>query len=980
MKTNRLAAVLSLAVAAAAYADEPLPRDPNNTYGSFENGMSYIIRHNANPPGRVSVWIHIKTGAINEKDDQNGIAHFLEHMAFNGSTHFPPGKLLPLLGSLGMTFGADTNAHTSLQETVYKLNLPDTKPKNIDLAMRIFSDYAGGLNLSDEEINNERKVILEEYRTGTGPGKRLGKLFDRDVFAGTRLADHDVIGDAEQIKKFTPAQFRNYYNTWYQPKNMTLIVVGDVTPDDVLPSAKKWLSGVSARTTDTPQQKAGIKPTGQPAAYVYTDAEQVEGEVQLLRLGAGEPPVTTYEAYRTETLRQIAAAIVNRRYANLVKSGRAAFRGASADVDPFLTETVISAASATGEPGDWKPMLQQLVTEIDRALEHGFTDAEMKLIVKGITAEAERAVTAESTRETREVVARLSSDIGRERPLLSAAQDLELFKRVVAGLTVADLNRAFTDAFSGNKFAYVLNLPANKAGFAAPRADEVLAVADAAWSNKTDAIADAKAAESILAAEPAAGTVANMEIDPDLKITTATFANGVVLHHKFSDYKKDRVLVSIALPGGQIEETNDTRGISDLAGVILERPATNRLTSTQVADLLTGKTVAVKGGIGNDSLLIQVTGTNKDLPAGLQLAYALLTDGKLEQASVDDWKKNTLQEIEADKTQARAHLQEALSKTVYGGDPRFRPLVPDDVNRLTRDAAEAWYKRITGGSAVEVTIVGDIKAEDAMALAARYVGALPKREHGFDALDGLREIKRPAGPFKADVKFTSVTPQALAMAGFISCEMTSPDRRPLVLAAEVLTTRMIDRLREKEQLVYSIGARNQPARGLPGTGLFSAGSFTDPTNDTKLADEVLEMVNEFAKTGPTDEELTTAKKQVITTVSTQMRDPGFWLGQLSEQTYRKLKLADLKELPAIYETFSKEDVRAVVAKYLKPETTVRMIITPEAGAATPSTNAAAPTPTPVPAATTTPASQPAEPVAAVAPATQPTTAPATTQP
>ncbi|HEX8322956.1 MAG TPA: insulinase family protein [Tepidisphaeraceae bacterium] len=924
-------------------ADEPLPRDDGNVYGQFDNGLKYIIRHNANPPGRVNLYLHVKTGALNESNDQNGLAHFLEHMAFNGSTHFPPGKLLPLLGSLGMTFGADTNAHTNLWETLYKLNLPDTKPQTIDLAAQIFSDYASGLNLSDAEIENERKIILEEYRSREGVGQRVRKQTYRDVFAGTKLATHDVIGDVEQIKAFPAASFRDYYNKWYRPENMTLIVVGDIKPEDVLPAATKWLSGISARTPATQPQQAGLKPTTQPRAFVYTDAEMVAASVDLTKLGAGEPPVRTFEQYRRDVLRAVASGIVNRRYRNLVAAGRAPFREASADIGTFLTEVTTASAEATGEPQDWQKILAGLIGEVDRALEHGFTDEEAKLIVRGLLADAEQAVTAEATRDSTGVINGIARKVGMDEPILSAAQELTLLRRATADLKTIDLDQLFAEAFDTRAYDYVVSLPA-RPGLKVPTPADVLTVAEATWSAQTEVPATQRSSGDLLAGELVPGTVTGQETDADLKITTATFANGVVMHHKFSDYKKDRVLVSLVLPGGQLEETEQNRGVSELAGSLLDRPATSRFTSTEVADLLTGKTVSIEGGIGRDSLALSLTASNKDLPAGLQLAHALLTDARLEQAVVEDWKKAQLQEIAKNEREPRGQLQRILANTVYGNDPRFRPLTIANVNAATRETAEAWFKRIASGSAIEVTVVGDIPLEQATTLVAQYVGSLPKRERGFDALNPLRKLDRGNGPFEASVTFDSVTPQALAVSGFIGSDENNLDRRPLTLAAEVLTNRMIDRIREKEQLVYSIGARHQPGRGLPGTGLFSAGSMTDPANSAKLADTVLEMLNAFAKTGPTDDELSTAKRQIMTEITTTMREPAWWLTQISESRYRNRPLSDLKVLPGVFETFDKETVRATVAKYLRPETTVRLIATPKPAGGPATKPASQPTP------------------------------------
>ena len=927
-------ALLAVAVLAAPAAAEDLPRDPNNVYGKFDNGLEYVIRHNANPPGRVQFYLHVKTGALNETDQQNGLAHFIEHMAFNGSKHFPPGKLLPLLGSLGMTFGADTNAHTSLRETVYKLNLPDTQPKHLELACKIFADYAGGLLLTDEEIQNERKVILEEARTGKGAAKRLQTQEMKAAFSDTKLGIHDVIGDEDQIKSFPASTFRDYWNTWYRPENMVLIVVGDVKPDDIVPLAKQWLGGIDARTQPKPADKAGLHPLTQPKAFVFTDPEQVTGGVELLTLAPGQPPTTTYEQFRHYAQLDLATDIVNRRIRNQIAAGHAPYREASAGAGQFLNEVTLASADAEGEPADWKPMLTGLVTAMDQAVEHGFLPGELKLVERGQLAAAEQAVVAEPTRDSTSVINEISGKIGENEPLLSAQQELDLTKRVFAETDAATLKAGFDAAFNTKNYDYVLNLPKDKPGFMPPTPEEVLATAATAWQAKTPAPTADSEAEGLLATRPMPGQIKTTDTDADLKISTVTFANGVVLHHKFSAYKKDQVLVSVTLPGGQIEENDGDRGVSTLASVLLEQPATGRFSSTQLRDYMTGKNVTVGGTIGRDTLTVQVAGNNKDLPAGMDLAYALLTDGKLEQSAVDDWKKATHQTIAKAKTQAQPQLRKLVSETILGGDPRFRPLADADVDRLTRDDGEAWFKRIATNAAVEVAVVGDISLDDTTKLVAGTIGALPQRPQGFDALDAARKIDRRSGPYERTASFQSVTPTAIALAGFVSCDDTNPDRRPLALAAEVLTTRMIDRVREKEQLVYSIDADSSPGRGLPGTGLFYAAAPTDPKNAATLGDEVVSMMADFAKTGPTDEELATAKKQILTETTTAMRDPAWWLGQIGEMAYRKRAMADLKNLPGVFDTFTADDLKDVVAKYYKPEAVIKLAAVPSSPAST----------------------------------------------
>ncbi|MGC4033207.1 MAG: pitrilysin family protein [Tepidisphaeraceae bacterium] len=944
MKIRSLSLIALLAAASIARAETPLPKDPNNVYGKFDNGMQYVIRHNANPAGRVNVYLHVKTGALNESDTQNGLAHFTEHMAFNGSTHFPPGKLVPLLNSLGMTFGADTNAHTNLWETVYKLNLPNTKPETLDLGMQIFSDYAAGLTLTIEEINEERGIILEEFRTREGVGKRTHDKIKKDLYAGTRLEKHDIIGDAEQIKTFPQAEFQKYYDQWYRPENMTLIVVGDIKPEEVLPAAKKWLAGLSSRTPAKPPQTAGLKPTTRPQAFVYTDREQVAGDVSLTTMLPGRPFVTTVEQYRQDILRDLGSAMVNRRLRNLVATGKAPFRGAEVDTGTFLDEVAMSDAQASGEPADWKPMLTALVTEVDRAVEHGFSDAELKLVERGQLAAAEQAVRTESTADSVSVVNAIARDIGMSLPMLSAQQELDLLKQSLATITADDVTKAFRQSFGVKNFSYIIELPAEKPGLAIPKPEDVLAVADAAWSATTTAPTDAATGSDLLAAQPAAGAVEKSQLDADLKITDVTFANGVVMHHKYSDYKKDTVLVNVTLPGGQLEEAGDTLGMSDFVGDMLNsdgKLATSRFTSTQLADLLTGKNVRLAGDIGRDTLTLQLAASKTDLATGMQLLYAAMTDAKVEDSYVDEQKKQMLQALVAAEKQPQAQLRKAVAQTVLGDDPRFRMPTPELINRVTRDGAQAWLDHILKNAAIEVAVVGDISAEDATALVAQYVGSLPKRAKGFDALNDLRKITRAKGPYSATVTFDSVTPKAIGFGGFISNEELSPDRRPLVLAGDILTNRMIDRIREKEQLVYGISAGNSPARGLPGTGMFQAASMTDPKNGEKLVAIIDEMFADFAKGGPTDQELATAKKQAITEITTSMKDPKFWLNQMSELTYRGRPLADLKSLPGIFETFSKQDIQNAFAKYYTPESKVSFVVTPKS--ATPPAPATKPT-------------------------------------
>jgi zinc protease len=919
--------IVSLASLASA-ADE-LPRDPGNVYGTFDNGLKYIIRHNANPPGKVALNLHVKTGSVNESEQQNGLAHFIEHMAFNGSTNFKPGELIPLMSKLGMVFGADSNAHTTLHETVYKLTMPDTKPETIDLAMKIFADYANGLLFGDDEISNERGVILEEKRTHLGLEERMRKELMQQVFAGTKLARHDVIGDEDTLKNVQRSEFVDYWDAYYRPENMTLVVVGDVDTKAVVEQGKKWFGSWKGRGESRQAQKAGLQPTQTTKAFIFTDPEQVTGEIGFLVIKPARPITTTVAQYREEVVDDLANWIVNRRFDEILRKGGAPFRSADVDTEDFLNEATMVQAQGEGEPQDWNKILDAVITEVDRAIDHGFTDREVELAKSERLSGAERAVQTEPTRDNDQIIGMLSMQIGMNRPMMSAPQRLDLTKQILGSISKDELHKAFVNNYKSSAYNYILSFPSNKPGIQPPTTDDILAAASAAWAKKTEAPEETKLAGNILASEPDAGKVASTDTDKDLNVTTVKFENGVVMHHKFTDYKKDQVSIKLTMPGGVIEETAGNKGVSDVASIILSRPATSRFTSSQIRDLMTGKKVSVRGAIGLDALSLNISGDPRELPMGMQLAYAILTDGKLEQSALDEWKKVELQQFEQKKTSALMQIGDAFAKVIYGGDARFAPLTPELINRQERSPAEVWYKRITGHAAIEVGVVGDIKLEDATALIGKYVGSLPKREGTFDELNGLRKTNRGPGPYNESVRIKAIADQAVTVAGFISCEELDPERRPLTLASMVLTERMNDRIREKERLVYSIQASNQPAKGIPGTGLFFAAAPTDPKNVDKLAQVCIEMFREFAEKGCTEEELSTAKKQVANTLKDQVKEPSYWMQFIGDMQYRGRPLSDLKQMPDIYQTFTTSQIQDAFKKFFKDESIVKVEIAPE---------------------------------------------------
>lgn len=915
---------------------EDLPSDDRIQSGKLKNGVTWLLRQHDNPKGRLALMIHVDSGSLNETDAQRGLAHFMEHMVFNGTEHFPPGALVPYFESVGMEFGADLNAFTSFDQTAYMLFLPDTETERMDTAFKVLSDYAFRALLNDEEINKERGVILAEARTGKSAEQRMRDKLWPELYAGSRFAERLPIGDEEVIANAPRSEFVDYYRTWYRPEHVTVLIVGDVAPDALVPLVDKWFGAYEAPVPARPQRGPEFKPFREPRALVVTDPEATGCSVQLLTLRPGRPPTTSVEQRRVELVESIGTWIVARRYRERVEKGEANYRNARASVSDEFNDALEVSASASGEPEDWSKMLPELVAEVKRAREFGFTERELELAVKERLANAERAVRTEATTDARMFLFAMLRAVNDKVPALSAQQELELYQRLLPTITLAEVNRAFQEHFTPGTFAYVVELP-EKEGVAVPTRDEILSVGQAAWAQVVEPLDQTAGPQKILAADPAPGQVTERSTDADLGITSLTLSNGVRVHHRFMDYRADTVMISISLAGGGIEETKENVGVTDVAQLVFNEPATSRLSATEIRDLMTGKNIRVGGAggggrrgrggrggggggaRGEDAVTLSISGSPEELEAGMQLAHALLTDGRIEESAFRNWKLGTLERLERMQTMPRFKAMEALAEMLAGGDARLRMQTKEDVERQTVAAAQAWYDRLCREAPIEVAVVGEIQLDAVLPLIERYVGSLPARPQSAERLDPLRRVKRGAGPFDRHMEVPSITPQGMAMAGFLAADgKHAEERRALELAAQVVSTRLVQEIREDRGQVYSIRASYRPAWAYEDSAQFSAGAPCDPEEAQVVAAAIHKLFAGFAELGPTDGELENAKKQIANNLDTEMQEPAYWLRVLQHHDLHHRDLAEEKAEKGAFERLTAEEVRGVFAKYYTP--------------------------------------------------------------
>lgn len=917
--------LLVLCMLASSAAGQPIPTNPDLVTGELSNGLRYFVLEHATPPKRAEIVLHVDTGSLNETDEQRGVAHFLEHMAFNGSEHFPPGTVVPFFESLGLTFGQHQNASTGFDQTIYKLSLQDNSLETLEKGMLFLSDVAFGLTLPEEEIEKERGIILEEKRARSGGMQRVVDQILSELAPGSLLGERIAIGTEETIRTMDREDFLSYYRRWYVPSNMAVLVVADAEAERVVELIEAHFDR-GDRVPQPEDQDIGVTPTEGVRVIVAQDPEVTRTEVTLTRIGPPTPPITTEQDFRRHLVERLGAAAFNERMRDLVADGSATFQRASAGSTVQFKAFRASQASASGRAERWKEMLEQITVEVERARRHGFTEAEVERQKRELLASAEQAAQVSPTMSAWAKITSMTTELGMGKVITSAGQDLELTREHLPGIRADEVNEIFRDLHDYREAVVIVQAPSD---LSLPSKDEIAGVVRAALAGEVEAPDERASASKLMAELPEPGTIVEATEHAATGVASAWLGNGVRFHHYFTDYKKDEVAISIRLAGGPIEETASNHGVSQAAARAWQAAATRRLTSIDVRNLMSGKLARVSGAARDDHFELSVRGTG-DFEHAMQLAHLLLTEPLLEASAFDNWKQGTLQQIEMMESSPMMAFLQRFVRALYP-EPRMRPILTrEEVEAITIEQAQAWLDRIVAHAPIEVTVVGDLERDRATDLVLRYVGSLPPRERiGPGTFAEARRVERPPGPRVIDDRIETPTPQAIVFVGFYGADGTDLEATwRLGMARRILMTRMTKQLREEESLVYSISASYSANPAYPAFSTFYAYSPTDPAKADRLAERIDEMFTEFADRGPTAEEVEVARGQALSVLETQVREPSFWMSVLGDLTFRGLDLDLRLGERAAHERMTADEIREAFARCLRPENEFRILMRP----------------------------------------------------
>lgn len=901
--------------------------DPAIRFGVLPNGMRYALRKQTIPAGQAAFRLWFATGSMMEADDQAGLAHFLEHMAFNGSGRVKEGEMVRILERLGLAFGADTNASTGFSETVYKLDLPRTDVETVDTALMLLGEAAFNLTLDPAAVDRERGIVLAEERARDTPSYRV--LVDRMRFQmkDQRLPTRLPIGKVEVLRTAPASRIRDYYETWYRPERAVFVAVGDFDLDALEAKIRTTFGGWTAKAPAAPEPAQGAVARRGAEARVAVEP----GVTQSLQIAWIRPPdlsPDTTAKRRRELIESLGLAVLNRRYSALSRRSDPPFLGAGAAAYEQDDAAELAVIGVNAEAGRWREALTAAEQEQRRLVRYGVQPAELDREITEIRASLRQAVAGAATRRPADLAQEIVSSLADHTVVTSPADDLALFEAVVKDLTPEMVDAALRTAFTGQGPLVFLGSPTPVEGGDAA----VLA----AYAASTAVVVAPPAAQAALtwpyASFGPAGAVTGRQEVKDLGVTFVTFANGVRLTVKPTTFRDDEVLVRVNAGRGMTGLPGDRQspfwaasaltegglakiGVEDMERVLADKVYGGRFSFTDDAFTLSGATRT-----GDLATQMQVLAAYLSEPAWREAAFARI---KAAGRTIHDQYEATPNGV----------LARDLPGLTHSGDRRWTfPSRAEIAAARLGDLKAAVAPDLRDGS-VEVVVVGDVTVDQAIAAMAGTFGALPKRRTDGPAAATAGGFPKGGG---APVTLTH-RGRADQAVGYIAWGTTDywadPQRaRDTAVLREIMKLRITDELREAQGVTYSPDVNSQHSQVWPGWGYIAASVEAPPEKLAGFFEDVLKIAASLRDTPVSADELARAKAPRLEQLQRTQLTNSYWLGELSGAQADPRRLDVIREIVTGTEAVTAEAVQRAARRWLTPEPAYRVVVTPEARA------------------------------------------------
>ncbi|MGB8490701.1 MAG: insulinase family protein [Bacteroidales bacterium] len=921
-----------LPVSGQTNPDEPIPPDTSIIIGKFPNGLTYYIKHNNLPEQRIELRLVVNAGSICEDNNQQGLAHFCEHMCFNGTKNFPSNKMVDMLEEMGVKFGSELNAYTSFDQTIYMLQIPSDNPEWVERGFQVVEDWAHQVTLSDKEIDKERGVITEEWRLGLGADERMMQKYMPVLFRGSKYAERLPIGKIETIKNCPYDTLREFYKTWYRPDLEAVIVVGDINPKVAEAKIREHFARIPEPAQPEKRIIYPIPGNKEPLISVVTDKEATGYDAEIMYKHPSENDIT-YADYRNALLRRMYTDMLNNRFDEIRRKPDSPFLNAYAGYGPFIGRTIdVYSLSASAKEDRIEKSINLILLENERAQRYGFTPSELEREKKDVYTSYENSAKEADKTPSATYADELIRNYLTKECIPGYIKEFELVKYYLPGISIDELNLLGRSLTTSDNML-VLVTGQEKPGVDIPTAQKVEQIIGEVKNEKVEPYVDIVTSAPLLKSEPVPSAVVNKVVSSEFGYTELTFANGARIFLKPTDYKNDEILFSSYSPGGTSLYPDRDVLAAMLAPAIVSQSGLGNYDLTGLQKKLSGNTARVTPYIGELREGVNGSCTPKDLETMLQLNYLYFTGLRRDTTAFDAYISRLRNMIQPMRANPRVIFSDTLSKIISMNSPRIIALPTEaQLKQITLDRALGIFSdRFRDAGDFTYFMVGNFKTDSVVPLLEKYIGGLPsikRKETWRDVTPGF-----PKGKMLVDVPRNSEPQSLVAMVWKGKFTWTEKDRLEFGMLMDILEIASRESMREEQGGVYGVSIDGQPSKYPKPTFTITTSWGCSPDSITQLVKTMLDEMNKLREKGPTDVDLRKVKEALINDRETKMRENSFWIAALQNLSFYGDRVLTLDEFKDLVNSITVNDIKAIADKYLETSHYVEVELTPAEKAA-----------------------------------------------
>ena len=902
--------------------NDPIKADPNVTVGKLENGLTYYIRKNSYPKDRVEFRLAVNAGSNQETDEQQGLAHFTEHMAFNGIEGFPSNSVVDHLRSKGVVFGADLNAYTSFDETVYMIPMPTDDPGNIDLGLKILRGWAAGLLYDNKEIDEERGVIIEEYRLGLGASDRMRKEYWPILMKDSRYADRLPIGKLDILQTFDYQVIKDFYKDWYRPDLQAVIVVGDIDVKVVEEKIKTMFGNIPAKQNPKKKEIYGIAPNQEPLVAVCTDPEATGSQVMLIRKHQHKA-MKTIGDFRQQLCIDLYNAMYDARFEEMTQDPKCPFIAASAGYGDFIGNTDMYGSNAMAKENRINDAVTVLMQEDYRVLKHGFLQTELDRAKEELLERYDKAAKEVDKTESARFASQYINNFLRQDPIPGAKRENNFAKKLMEDITLDEINALAKGWVTDDNMVAIITAP-EKEDVKVPSKDEILSILNDKSLANVEPYVDTYKDQEILEKENLKpGKITNVEKIEAVGAEKWTLSNGITVYVKKTDYKNDEILFSASSKGGKsLYPVRDLASV-DFAADIIDRGGIAGLDYNSLMKKMKGKNVGVSPTIGLLTEGFSGSSSPKDLEFFFQYLNAFFTNPRVDENAFQLVMDETKEQVKMITAQPMYKYIGKFIEAAYNNDPYMKQMFSYDDEYFAQvdfDRAVRIYKeRFANPADFNFFFVGNYDEKEMKEFVELYLGSMktePSKKENYDL-----SVLKP----RPDKASTQTVYAGTEQQGWMGMYITNPidwNYRNSIIAdmiGEALDIQFVKIVREKMGDVYSpmvqMSASKLPQPEM--TLMILLGC--DPAKTDKLADASLKILNDFKVKGPDKKTMELIKKQMLSTRAKNIQTNRFWLSYISGKITQNEPIVNPSEYDNIVNSVTKKEMVEFMKKYFKPE-------------------------------------------------------------